>query len=137
VITGSDGPGYGNVDGDNGDRPHILDPSILGRTVNHPDTSRAALPANAFAFLQPFETRGNLGMNTFRKDGIANVNAAVSRTVLLGGDRRLLIRAESMNVLNTPQFAEPWRELASPSFGFITNTLNDGRSFRFLLRFSF
>jgi hypothetical protein len=137
VITGSDGPGYGNVDGDNGDRPHLVDPSILGRSVDHPDTSRAALPASAFAFLRPNELRGNLGANTFRKDGIANVNAAISRTVALHGDRRLVMRAESVNLLNTPQFAEPWRELASPSFGFITNTLNEGRSFRFLLRFSF
>jgi hypothetical protein len=137
VITGSDGPGYGNVDGDNGDRPHLVDPSILGRTVNHPDTSRGALPASAFAFPLPTESRGNLGMNTFRKDGVSNVNAAVSRTLTLRGDRRLLFRAESVNLFNTPQFAEPWRELASPSFGFITNTLNDGRSIRFLLRFAF
>jgi hypothetical protein len=137
VITGSDGPGYGNVDGDNGDRPHLLDPSILGRSINHPDTSRAALQASSFAFPRPSEARGNLGMNTFRKDGITNVNAAASRTVALRGDARLLIRAESVNLLNTPQFAEPWRELASPSFGFITNTLNEGRSFRFLLRLSF
>jgi hypothetical protein len=137
VITGSDGPGYGNVDGDNGDRPHILDPAILGRSVNHPDTARAALPFSAFAFPAATDRRGNLGANTFRKDGISNVNAAVSRSITLGGDRRLLFRGESVNLLNAPQFAEPWRELASPSFGFITNTLNDGRSFRFLLRFSF
>lgn len=137
VITGSDGPGYGNVDGDNGDRPHLLDPSILGRSVNHPDTSRAALPLSAFAFPAPADARGSLGSNTFHKDGVANVNAALSRTVTLRGDTRLLLRAESVNFLNTPQFAEPSRELASPSFGFITNTLNDGRSFRFLLRFSF
>jgi hypothetical protein len=137
VITGSDGPGFGNVDGDNGDRPHLLDPSVLGRSINHPDTSRAALPAAAFAYIRPGETRGNLGNNTFRKDGVANVNAALSRTLSFRGDTRLVVRAESINFLNTPQFAEPWRELTSPSFGFITNTLNDGRTFRFLLRFAF
>jgi hypothetical protein len=76
-------------------------------------------------------------MNTFRKDGIANLNGALSRTFTMRGERRLLLRAESVNLLNKPQFAEPWRELTSPSFGFITNTLNDGRSFRFLLRFAF
>ena len=123
VITGSDGPGYGNVDGDNGDRPHLQNPAILGAAVNHPDTSVAALPAAAFAFLRPFDSRGNLGNNTFRKDGIANVNFSVSRTFAFASERRLLLRAESVNLLNTPQFAEPWRELTSPSFGFITNTL--------------
>jgi hypothetical protein len=87
--------------------------------------------------MQPTEARGNLGSNTFRKDGIANVNASLGRTFAVGGDRKLLLRAESVNLFNTPQFAEPWRELSSPSFGAITNTLNDGRAFRFQLRLSF
>ncbi len=137
VITGSDAPGFGNVDGDNGDRPHLLDPSILGRTISQPDSSVRLLPASAFAFIQPTELRGSLGSNTFRKAGIGNVNASLSRTFPAGGDRKLMFRAESINFFNTAQFAEPTRELSSPSFGFITNTLNEGRSFRFLLRLSF
>jgi hypothetical protein len=47
------------------------------------------------------------------------------------------LRAESVNFLNTPQFAEPNKDLASPSFGRITNTLNDGRTFRFTLSLRF
>jgi hypothetical protein len=46
---------------------------------------------------------------------------------------KLLLRAESINLLNTPQFAEPGSMLGTPEFGFITNTLNDGRTFRFNL----
>jgi hypothetical protein len=80
VITGSDGPGFGNVDGDQGDRPNLLDPSILGRTIGHPDTSVALLPRSAFGFIKPGEARGNLGSNTFRKAGIGNVNASLART---------------------------------------------------------
>ena len=135
VLTGSDGPGFGNVDGDQGDRPNLLDPSILGRTVGHPDTSVALLPRTAFAYIRTGEARGNLGSNTFRKAGIGNVNASLSRTFALAGDRRLTVRAEGLNFFNTPQFAEPGRELTSPNFGFITNTLNDGRAFRFTARF--
>lgn len=135
VVTGSDGPGFGNVDGDQGDRPNLLDPSILGRTVGHPDASVALLPRAAFAYIRPGERRGNLGNNTFRKAGIANVNASLSRTVTIAGDRRLDLRGEAVNFFNTPQFAEPWRELTSPNFGFITNTLNDGRALRFTARF--
>jgi hypothetical protein len=137
VISGSDSPGFGNVDGADGDRPHILDPSILGRTIDNPDTSSGMLPASAFAFMTPEERSGNLGRNTFRKDGIWNVNAGLSRSWPLGGDRSLLLRAESINLLNTSQFAEPGRELTSPNFGQITNTLNDGRTFRFRLQFGF
>ena len=32
VVSGSDAPGFGNVDGNGGDRPNLVDPSILGRT---------------------------------------------------------------------------------------------------------
>jgi len=48
-------------------RPNILDPSILGRTIGSPDTSRILLPKSAFSYIKPGELRGNLGMNTFRK----------------------------------------------------------------------
>ncbi len=80
---------------------------------------------------------GNLGRNTFRKDGVFNVNGAISRPFVLGGERSLLFRAESLNLTNHPQFAEPAVDLAANNFGQITNTLNDGRTFRLLLRFEF
>lgn len=137
VISGSDAPGFGNVDGNGGDRPNLLDPSILGRTIGNPDTSRALLPRSAFGFMRPTDERGNLGRNTFRKGGIANLNAAVSRTWIIRGEKRVMVRAESINAFNTPQFAEPGLELAAANFGQITNTLNDGRTFRFLVQFGF
>ena len=137
VVTGSDGPGFGNVDASGSDRPNIEDPSILGRSIKHPDTSRELLPREAFSFIQPTERRGNIGKNTFRKDGIQNLNAALSRTWPVASDMRLTLQAESNNVLNRPQFAEPGPEAALPNFGQITNTLNDGRTFRFQLRLAF
>ena len=81
--------------------------------------------------------RGNLGSNTFRKGNIANVNAMLSRTFPMGQDRQLMVRAESVNFLNTPQFTNPGQDLSSDDFGTITNTLNDGRAFRFLLEVHF
>ncbi len=137
VMTGSDGPGFGNVDGAMGDRPNILDPSILGRTIGDPDTSRALLPRSAFSYIAATQSRGSIGHNVFRKGGIRNVNAALSRTWRVDSKRTLALRAESINLLNTPQFAAPGNELASSNFGQITNTLNDGRTFQFAVRFSF
>jgi hypothetical protein len=137
IFSGSDGPGYGNVDGSPNDRPNLLDPSILGRTIADPDTSVKLLPKSAFAFIGPNETRGNLGTGTFRRGGIRNLNAAISRTWSLAQEKSLTFRAESINLLNTPQFAEPGVNLTSPSFGQITNTYNDGRTFQFQLRFRF
>ena len=74
VFSGSDGPGFGNVDAVGGDRPNLLDPSILGRTIKHPDESRALLPRSAFGLINPTDQRGNLGINTFRRGGIRNLN---------------------------------------------------------------
>ncbi len=134
VGSGSDGPGFGNVDGNGSDRPNLMDPSILGRTLDDPDTSRFLLPRSAFKFIEPTDERGNLGRNVFRKGPIRNVNAALSRTWIVHREKRLTVRVESVNLFNTPQFAEPGFDLANQNFGQITNTLNDGRTFRFGLQ---
>ena len=137
VITGSDGPGSGNVDGSNGDRPNLLDPSVLGRTIGDPNTSAALLPRSAFGYIAPAESRGSLGSNTFRRGGIRNMNVALARTWTMRSDWRVTFRAESINFFNTPQFANPNADLSSPAFGKITNTLNDGRNFQFTLQLQF
>jgi hypothetical protein len=97
AVSGSDGPGYGNVYGNANDRPNLLDPSILGRAIGDPDTSARLLPRSAFAFIAPTGSRGNLGRNTFRKGGIANVNASLARAWALRRDVRLTLRAESLH----------------------------------------
>lgn len=131
VYSGSDSPGYGNVDGNGGDRPNLVDPSILGRSIDNPNTSRALLPRSAFSFIAPTGLAGNLGRDTFRRGGYRNVNAALMRRWILPHETSLALRAESVNLLNTPQFAAPGTDLSSTNFGQITNTLNDGRTFKF------
>ena len=96
------------------------------------------LPRSAFAYFQaPAQMRGNIGRNTFRKGKIANLNASIARTWAVHADWTMLLRAEAINLSNTPQFADPGRSLTSPNFGQITNTLNDGRTIRFSLRLGF
>ena len=137
VISGSDGPGFGNTDGVNGDRPNLIDPAVLGRTIGDPNTSMRMLPRSAFQFIPVGALRGSLGYNTFRRGGIRNVNASVAKTWKVKAERSLTLRAESINLGNTPQFAEPSADLSSPAFGMITNTLNDGRSFSFTFQVKF
>lgn len=134
VITGSDGPGSGNVDGVNGDRPNLVDVSLLGLAVNRPEVT---LPRAAFSTIAPTELAGNLGVSTFRRGGIRNLNTSLGRSWTVVREMKLHFRAESINFLNTPQFAEPNPDLSSPAFGKITNTLNDGRTFRLQLRLQF
>ena len=137
VESGSDAPGFGNVDGQGGDRVNLVDTALLGRTIGNPGDSARLLPRAGFAFIGPTDARGSLGRNTFRKGGIANWNASLYRAWKPAAGVTITLRAESVNLFNTPQFAEPSRELSSPSFAKITNTLNDGRVFRFSLRARF
>jgi len=137
VFAGSDAPGFGNVDGDSGDRVDIIDPSILGRTIGDPDTTDELLPRSAFKFMSSGSLRGNIGRNTFRRGKMTNVNAALSRSWQIGSEKTLTFRAESINLFNTPQFSMPEMNLVSKLFGRISNTVNSGRNFQFTLRFSF
>ncbi len=136
LYVGSDAPGFGNVDGGSSDRPNIIDPSILGKTISDPNTAPLILSRNRFAFIGPNEHRGSLGRGTFRKSPIANFNTALSKQWRWGAraERTVLFRAEAYNLTNHPQFDEPQRNLSAPPFGKITNTLNDGRVFQMGLR---
>jgi len=135
AVTTFDGPGFGNVDGNGGDRPNLLDTSILGRSFPDPDTSRERLPVGAFSLMAPTDHGGNISYNVFRKGGIHNLNASIAKTWSLTAETRFTLRAESINLLNTPQFAAPGNRLGNPEFGQITNTLNDGRTFRLHAQF--
>ncbi|MBI4873745.1 MAG: TonB-dependent receptor [Acidobacteria bacterium] len=136
LYVGSDAPGYGNVDGGPSDRPNIVDPSILGMTIGHPDTAPLIMRRDRFAFIQPGEHRGSVARGAFRKAGIANFNAALSKLWRFHAGREwsAILRGEAYNLTNHAQFDEPQRNLSSPSFGRITNTLNDGRVLQIGLR---
>ena len=135
--SGSDGPGFGNLDGASSDRPNVIDPSVLGAKTDHPDKSQALMPFSAFAFQSVDQAAGTLGRNTFRKDGVWNVNLALTRQFALRGDMLMRFQAESLNLLNHAQFEEPGSTLTESNFGQITNTLNDGRTFQFTLSLVF
>lgn len=137
IQTGADGPGFGNVDGVSSDVPNVVDPSVLGAKVDHPDTSQASMPRSAFAYQELNQRAGNLGRNVFRKDGVWNVNMSLARRFSIRGDTSLQFLAESLNLLNHAQFQEPGVSFTESNFGQITNTLNDGRTFQFTLSLSF
>lgn len=137
--TGGDGPGFGNVDGTGSDRPNILNPAILGMSVDNPDTSASILRREFFDTKLPSGGRGNIGFNTFRKDGTNNWNFAIGKRFRFpgGGERSLEFRAEFFNLFNHPQFATPGIHVSVPTFGQITNTVNKGRQVQFSLRLNF
>jgi hypothetical protein len=137
--SGSDAPGIGNVDGVGHDRPNITNPSILGKSIDDPDTSQSIFRREYFN--NDFEpgSRGNIGYNTFRKDGTNNWNLAFGRTFPLPGgrERSLQFRTEFINLFNHAQFDKPAVQLSARTFAQITNTVNKGRQIQFLLRLNF
>jgi hypothetical protein len=137
IDSGSDARGFGNLDGQGGDRPNLIDTTVLGAKVDHPDKSRQLLPKSAFSFPTLDQPSGNLGRNVFRKDGIFNVNVALSRRFPVNGDVAMTFTVEALNFLNHAQFEEPGLSLNDNNFGVITNTLNDGRTFQFTLNLAF
>ncbi|MBL8223488.1 MAG: hypothetical protein JNL62_29925, partial [Bryobacterales bacterium] len=91
----SDAPGFGNVDGGPSDRPNIIDTSILGKTISHPDVAPIILSRDKFGFIVPGDRRGSLGKGAFRKAGIANWNGAFTKRWKLAGasERTVQFRA--------------------------------------------
>ncbi|MEQ1884953.1 MAG: hypothetical protein ABL967_07820 [Bryobacteraceae bacterium] len=139
VTTGADAPGFGNVDGIGSDRPNIVNPSIINMTVGNPETSTEILNPAFFSNIKPGELAGNLARNSFRKGAIVNVNASVAREWHFSGSRPTILRfqGDAYNLTNHPQFDEPQNQTSSPSFGKITNTLNNGRVLQFGMRLIF
>jgi hypothetical protein len=138
VTTNSDAPGYGNVDGEDDDRPNILNPSILGSAVDDPDTSATIFnPAFFDSNIAP-GGRGNIANRAFRKDSLQNTNFSVSRSFALFREgRRVLFRADFYNAFNHPQFERPGDVFPSPVFGKIIDTQNKGRVIQIMVRVDF
>jgi hypothetical protein len=72
---------------------------------------------NPQAFAVPPRGFGNLGRNAVRGFGMWQADVALERSFALRGEARLTLRAESYNVFNHAQFADPVRFLSNPMFG--------------------
>ena len=114
-----------NFDGFGESRPVVIDPSVLGNSVNHPSTSQAALPASAFRPLTNADlgtTVPLLGRNTFFADGIKNVDFGIAKRFPMPWEgHRLLLRADFLNAFNHVQYGFPVSlDVANVNFGRIT-----------------
>jgi hypothetical protein len=97
------------------------------------------------AWLQPVGVRfGTSGRNSLRGPGGVNLDGSLFRSFSLGGQRRLEVRVEAINVTNTPKFNNPTADVNSGSFMRITGVNNVGgasnwpeRQIRLGLRFQF
>jgi len=113
-----------NLDSFSGTRPVILDPSILGNSVNLPATSQIALPRSAFRTLTTADFNTPiLGRNTFFLDGVKNVDIGIQKNFPMPWEgHRLTLRADLFNALNHVQYGFPSAAITSTNFGAITGT---------------
>ncbi|MFN2493557.1 MAG: TonB-dependent receptor domain-containing protein [Pyrinomonadaceae bacterium] len=113
-----------NFDGFAETRPAIIDPSILGRGVDHPLTSRDVLPRSAFrpATLADFGN-GIVGRNTFFRDGQKVVDIGITKYFEMPFEgHRLMLRADLFNALNHVWYGTPSADIQAANFGAITGT---------------
>jgi hypothetical protein len=82
---------------------------------------------------------GNAGRNNLRGPGFFNIDLALFRAFSITESIRIQFRAEALNALNHPNFANPAADISNAaSFGFITSTTGQGsRIFRLGARASF
>ena len=131
-----------NLDGFGETRPVLLDPSILGRSIDNPETSRDRLPQSAFR--QPTSADDYncciLGRNTFFVDGVKNVDVSFYKRFLMPWENHsLLLRADMFNALNHVQWGFPNATYTSTSLGAITGTASQyaPRTIQVSLKYSF
>ncbi|MGH9883438.1 MAG: hypothetical protein ACRD6N_18535, partial [Pyrinomonadaceae bacterium] len=140
TVTNSGG-GDLNFDGFAETRPVIIDPSILGRGVDLPATSRTVLPRSAFraATLADF-ANGIVGRNTFFRDGQKVVDIGLTKYFEMPFEgQRLMVRADLFNAFNHPWYGTPVGDIQATNFGAITgsNALYTPRVVQIALRYTF
>jgi Carboxypeptidase regulatory-like domain len=123
-----------NQDGVNNDRPDLLDPNILGSSYDNPSE---VIPRSAFNGATTPVRQGNLGRNTFRQDGIANVDLSFSKQFAVTEKTKLEFRSEFFNLFNHPEFGTPTNVLSSATFGEVLSQQNAPRQIRLGLRVRF
>jgi hypothetical protein len=84
-----------------------------------------------------FGQNGFVGRNTFRAQGITNVDVALNKHFRFGERQDLEIRSEFFNVFNVTHFAIPINQLGFPSAGNAVYTRIPPRTIQFALKYSF
>ncbi len=130
-----------NFDGVAETRPVLLDQSLLGETVNDPNTSQEVLRRDAFRS-STFSDFGCciLGRNTFLLDGANNFDIGIYKFFKMPFENhRLVFRADMFNSLNHVQYGFPSLDIAATTFGRITGSATQygPRNVQFSLRYIF
>jgi hypothetical protein len=79
------------------------------------------------SFTQPTGVAfGTSGRNAFSGPGFFAVNASLFKSIQIHEHYNIQLRAETFNLTNTPEFANPNTSLTSSTYGYITSTIGSG-----------
>ena len=112
-------------------------PNVSGSTLG-PKTLNEYFNTAAFSVPAPY-TYGNAGRNMLRGPGYNDIDFSVFRDFAIHERYTIQLRAESYNILNHPNFANPDGTFEDANFGKITaiNGSSSPREFQFAGRFQF
>lgn len=136
IICGCDTRGIGAATG----RPDVVS-GVPIRSANY-DLPSNQLNRDAFA-TPATGSFGNAGRNLLSGPAAFNWDFSLFKIFKLAEHKTLEFRSEMFNIFNTPQFANPVGNLASPAFGGTFGTIATGSGFgsnrqiQFALRFVF
>jgi hypothetical protein len=138
------GAGDLNWDGFSDSRPVILDPSLLGKTLNDFDEANitaVVFPTTAFRRATPDDYGvDQVGRNTFYLTPLYSVDLALYKYFDLkafGAPGRVMLRVEAFNAFNYVKWGFPTNDFASANFGRITAQANSARTIQVGLRYIF
>ncbi len=106
-----------NFDGFSEARPVLLDPSILGATVDNPATSTTTLSRDKFRTAQFGEAADLIGRNTFFGDGQATADLGLYKSFRIVPGHSVTVRLEAFNAFNKVQYGFPTADLSNANFG--------------------
>lgn len=130
-----------NLDGVAETRPVVINPGVLGRGINNPNTSTDLLQRSDFRAPTVADFGCCiLGRNTFFTDGVQNFDLGLTKKFPMPFEgHSLTVRADMFNAFNHVQFGFPNPDFTSAAFGRITGTATQytPRNVQFSLRYQF
>lgn len=110
-----------DFDGFSEGRPVLLDPSLVGRSIDNPATATILLPRTGFrAYAVGDSIDQVVPRNAFTGDGLNTVDVGLYKNFRLGGNQSLALRFQAFNVFDIVQYGFPDTNFSNSTFGRLT-----------------
>jgi hypothetical protein len=132
--------GSQNGNGDTVVPNQVSKPSLIGTNYNSSSTIYPYYFVNSgnYTKLPSSAANGNVARNSLRGPGYFNLDIGLTRNISIYRETVVVLKAESFDVTNTPQWGQPVSDINNPGFGQIQSVLStSNRVVRFSGRVSF